>query len=290
MVTSGDNAAVEVVGVVEKSVKETPQATTNYWIPLIIFCILYLLFEILILIANHHKHSKMKDVQCFQSALASHANVNAFIANSLYKFTKRFVNQRKNNQTIPLQIVKDIAGFQEFAFAVCKDIYDVIKDLFKCEQPQVTVFQKFTNTSGDKHIQMIAYGTFNNVIPSSYSEPYILSGSLERFDEKIFGSKEAKIRTLHNKDAVRENFKISEHSKAREEAICQYIGVPIKDSSGEIVFLLQIDVNEENTFGKSELALKELAENVFFPFAQLLYATYEHERMLETLHASINII
>jgi len=259
---------------------------SNYWRGMVVCVLLYLFFEILIFLANRHKRAKMNDAKWFQSTLISLSSANALFANFLYKFTNRFMSQKEKNNLLPLETVKDLVGFQKIAFAVCSSVYDLLKNDFKCERPQVTVFQKFTNKN-KKEIQMVAYATLNDIIPSSYSESYPLTDNNQRYDAKIFNSKESQVRILHNKVAIKENFKISEHSKERQEAICQYIGIPIKNSSGETVFLLQIDVSEENILGKSVEALKELAENVFLPFAQLLYVIFEHERALENLHISL---
>ena len=264
-----------------------PINTQKYWSWLIILVLIYLILQAFMLIANQHHLSKLNDVQWFQSALNSHAYVNATIAKSICLFTNRFAQQRDIGYKIPIEATKDLVGFQTFAFCVCEDIYKIVKDLFGCNKPQVTVFRRF-DEGGEKYIQMIAYGTYNNLPPSSHSEKYNLSNEdkLNRYDIQIFNGKEAKIHVLPDKVTVQKNFYISDYSKEREEAICQYIGVPIKNNNGDIIFLLQIDVDVER---KSKKELKELGENVFFPFALLLYNTYEHERMLETLHPSINV-
>lgn len=285
----------KTVQIVNKSIDANGLAIEikQYYWTLGIIILIYFLLQIGIIIANNKQRSKLKDIIWFHSAIASHGAINAFIANSLYKFTKRFLQQKRENNMISLEITKDLIGFQTFAFAVCNDIYKILNSELKCEKPQVTVFQKFDDAENKKFIQMVAYSCYKDNIPSSYSEKYYFADvevKRKRCDEKIFSGKEASVKVFADKKSIVENFYISENSKEREEAICQYIGVPIKDSSGEIVFLLQIDVNQEGVLGKSELELKELAENVIFPYAQILYACYEKERMMEMLYKNVHII
>jgi len=259
-------------------------AGTRSFLPLFITLILvYLGLQALILMANRHQHAKLNDIKWFQSALKSHAKINETVASQIYIFTNRFVRMRNEKKKLPFDLTRDLVGFHIFAFEVCGDIFSMLKDLYKCDKPQVTVYQRFTENE-EEYIRMIAYATYNNAAPSSFSEKYSLSGSSNRYDVRIFNGKEKKIHVLPNKAAVQKEFEISDHSREREEAICQYIGIPVKNKKGEITFLLQIDVNEVK---KSEKELLELGDNVFLPFAQLLLATYEHERMLETLHSSI---
>ena len=256
-----------------------------YIIWLIVIGAVYLLLEFGIILAISHNNKKVNDIKWFQNALNSHGTVNAFIANTAYSLSNRLIESKRDKSIISLKIARDIIGFQRIAFNVCDDIHSIISNQFGCTKCQVTVLQLFSGQNYE-FTQMIAYKTYQSRIPSSYKEKYILhsQNNNKPYHVKIFESNSSDIKTLVNKAEVKANFVIDSRSKKRQEEICQYVGVPTIDSEGRMVFLLQVDVSEDYILGKDTNALTELGYNVFLPYAQLLYATYEQERVLETFY------
>lgn len=139
---------------------------------------------------------------------------------------------------------------------------------------------------------MIAYKTYKDRVPGSYSEKYDLwndDSEKKPLHIRIFEKGTSAIIALCNSEQVKEEFVYHEKSKEREEKICQYLGIPLLDSEGRMIFLLQIDVCDSGILGKNKEEMIELGNNIMVPYIQLLYATYEHERSIETFQQCMHI-
>ena len=251
-----------------------------------------IIFTLTFFVINNHKQRKIKDILWFQHTLSSHAGLNAHMGNYTFTINKRIIQSDKRNAPLDLAVVKDIAGFQRIGFRVCEDIYDIVKNHFSCPNCLVTIFQPFKENDYS-YTKMTAYHAFGAHIPETFPRKYKLESiehDADPFHLKIFKSRNPEIRVLSCSDDVNRVFRQHSSPKSRERSICQYIGIPIQDSQGDIVFLLQIDVGEAGILGQNDDELFELARNVLMPYVQFLYLSYEQERLLETLYQRQHIV
>lgn len=198
--------------------------------------------------------------------------INSKFATDIYRLNKAINNYIKDNVHINKKSLDNYADFQTFSFCICESIYKILVEEFgKDILCEITLMKR----ENDK-IKMIAYANENSKIPSSYKTIFELNSRDVCFI-RIFNDLNGEIFCLPNKEAVEKEFKKFEGSYEREKNICQYIGIPVKTDRNLIEFLLQIDVSKPNLLGKNEKQVKTFAKNVFYPYAMLLYKTYERD-------------
>lgn len=202
-----------------------------------------------------------------------HSLINSEIATSIYRLNKRIKECINDNRPIDKKAFDKIADFQTISFTICRSIHSLIKMEFgediKCE---VTIMIR----NEDSYVKMIAYANNDNRIPSSYAKPFNLKSFKACFID-IFNDQSGEIYCLINKEETQTTIKKLKGSESREAEICQYIGIPIKTSKNKIELLLQIDVSKDYVFGKTKEEVKTFSKNVFYPYATLLYKSYERD-------------
>ena len=191
-----------------------------------------------------------------------------------------------SSETISLNAVQAIFGFQRSAFIVCKEMYELLNSYLSSDDCFITVFQRFKK--GRKNIcKMIAYWNKNDEEPITYQKPYRIRKNISdkakvEFFLKIFSSEDITIRILPTKKQIQEEFVIHKENGESEERIEQYIGLPIALKNEPIHILLQIDF-EHNAFGEDEKDVRKKAEILLYPFAKRLFILYEMSRLIETI-------
>lgn len=198
--------------------------------------------------------------------------INSKFATNIYRLNKLINGYITDNVHINKKSLDNYADFQTFSFCVCESIYKILVEEFGTDiLCEVTLMQRNNDI-----VKMIAYANENNKIPSSYKQEFNLKSSDAYFVE-IFNDLNGEIHCLPNKEAVEKEFKKFKASYEREKNICQYIGIPVKTDRNKIEFLLQIDVSKADLLGKNEHQVKSFAKNVFYPYAMLLYKSYERD-------------
>lgn len=189
-----------------------------------------------------------------------------------------------------LEQIREVFGFQKMAFAICQEVYDRLKETLELHNHWVTVYQRFDSTKKGRkqttNCKMIAYANATRQEPLSYQVSYIVPKDPKELNSteyhtQFFASNDVRPRILLNSEAIKKHFKLHEKSKPREERIQQYIGLTSPVCEQGIVFILQVDCDVENGFGKDESEIRELIDNVLMQYVHLLGLYYEMDRLNE---------
>ncbi len=253
---------------------------------LLIYVIIYIILNLLSIIADSIKSKEAKKYNYIKEAYESHSSLNFQTANSLYRVNKK-ISRTIHNKKIKKEEVKSIIDFQNLSFSVCNELHNFISNTCKCKECQITIFQRFSNNDNKDYVKMIAYKNSKNSIPSTYNKEYRLFHKNKTHVPvfiSIFCDLNAETKILENIKAVKEEFVIFEDSKAREENIHQYIGIPIKTNRNKIEVLLQIDISEKDVLGKTYNDVKQFADMIMLPFVNLLYCSYERDLILNRFY------
>lgn len=244
-------------------------------------------FNLLYYIASrmNNKNQKWKNLS---SCVTKHlSGIHIETANNIFRMHKHTKNSIDKQEFVDKTYFNQLAGFQELAFLVCNAIYDIISDELDCEECEVTVFQKFPKNNNQKYdtVKMIAYATKDCIIPSTYSNTYKISKKSEATNfMELFKRNQTGAIIYHTKRKVANNFVLLHGSEDREREICQYIGIPIKTNTNNVVCILQIDVSRKKVLGKNYKEVKLFSDNILKPFSSILYNAYERDRVFNTLY------
>lgn len=213
--------------------------------------------------------------------------VNGTASNDIYRVAREIKHEGWKK---PLEDIRDVYGFQIMAFAVCKEIYNLLRDQYNLKNHWITLYQRFeTPNSGKRqkhHCKMIAYANASKQEPLSYQEEYAIPAPNKKHTDielhtKIFAGDDVSPEILMTQSEVQKEFKIHANSRSREMKIHQYIGLPSTVCNRKIMFLLQIDCDVENGFGKTRDEVTQLIEDVLIQYISLLKLYYEIDRFSE---------
>lgn len=268
----------------EVPVEKRNEKFTTY-VLIILFAII--IINILFYIANYIKNKNEKWKNLLDSVTKHISAIHIETANSIFRMHKHTRKSIDCNEFVDKTHFNQIADFQEMSFLVCKSIYDIINNEIGCEDCQVTVYQKFLKSDGKKYdtVKMIAYATKDSIIPSTYESTYnINKHAPDTAFMKLFKRTEIDTIIYHSHKCVQENFILLQGSEKREKDICQYIGIPIKTNTNNVVCVLQIDVSKKKILGKNYKEIKIFADNILKPFSSILYNAYERDGVFNTLY------
>lgn len=216
--------------------------------------------------------------------------VNGTASNNIYRVAREIKHEGWEK---PLEDIRDVYGFQIMAFAVCKEIYNLLRDRYNLRNHWITLYQSFeTQPAGKKqkqpkrHCKMIAYANSSKQEPLSYQEAYPIPASNKIPDDielhtKIFAGDDVSPKILMTQAEVQREFKIHANSRSRELKIHQYIGLPSTVCNRKIMFLLQIDCDVENGLGRTREEVELLIDDVLVQYISLLKLYYEIDRFSE---------
>ena len=242
-----------------------------YWITGI-FLVILIVYNILSCIIRRVTERQNKQLNIVYNCYNEQRSINSKFATYIYRLNKAINGYISSSTPIDKKSLDKIADFQTFSFCVCESIYKIINKEFGDDiLCQVTLMKKENNI-----VKMVAYANDNEIMPSSYKEEFHLDSS-DIFFITLFNDLNGEIRCIPKKEDIGTKFKIFNGSSEREKNICQYIGIPVKTERNEIEFVLQIDVSKPDIFGKNEKEMKIFAKNVFYPYAMMLYKTYERD-------------
>lgn len=238
---------------------------------------------------NYRMYKKVIDVRWFKHLVKEIELTHSYSSQKM----SELIEDIEDAKIVHKRDITKVWGFERAAFAVCREIYNMICELKNTNNAHITIFQKFYNTEEEYYYtKMIAYQTRHGKEPDSKGIKYKLFGNLEEgqskkyFHQEIFESNSSQIRILSNKDELVDKFEYHLCSIDREKSISQYIGIPVKSRKDGVIFLLQIDI-DENIFGNSKDEILEFISNIFVPYSTLLYVYYEQERLNEELRKKI---
>lgn len=248
---------------------------------------LIIVFNIIYYIANHinKKNQKWKILSgCVTRHLSG---IHIETANNIFRMHKHTKNSIDKKEFINKSYFNQLTGFQELAFLVCNAIYDIVSNELECEECEVTVYQKFPKCNNQKYdtVKMIAYATKDCVIPSTYDRTYKISKNSKQTNfMELFKMNQVNAIIYHTKEKVSEHFVLLSGSEVREKEICQYIGMPIKTNTNNVVCVLQIDVSKKKILGKNYKEVKLFSDDILKPFSSILYNAYERDLVFDTFY------
>lgn len=232
--------------------------------------------------ANEHIREKIKDTKAFQRMLYG---LGASMRSWSVSLQKSASFLRNTHEKKDKEILKklDRIDFQAAAFTICEILSRYLSKDEQENDVYVTIFQR----TGADSCEMIAYSKNHevNTFDVKYSIPAkdkAVFGKVE-YHSYVFATGEKEITSFHTHDLVMKAFVIHDKSKEREEDIQQYVCIPIAPAKLGVTFLLQVDTNIPDYFGNSKKAVNDFAQNVIYPFAQMLHMMYEQARLLEQI-------
>lgn len=244
-------------------------------------------FNLLSYIATYIKNKNEKWKSLLSSVVEHISAIHIETGTNIYRMHKHTKSSIIKNQLVDKTHFNQIADFQEMSFLVCRSIYDIIERELECDECEVTVYQKFPKEKNKKYntVKMIAYATKDRAIPSTYNVTYnINKNSPKTIFMSIFKQNKANTIIFHKQKIVRQNFVMLQGSEDREQMIHQYIGIPIKTNSNNVVCVLQIDVPRKKLLGKNYKEVKLFADNILKPFSSILYNAYERDCVFNTFY------
>lgn len=256
----------------------------KYIVILIIFVVS---FNLLSCITMHVKEKNEKWKSLSNSVTQHISAIHIETGTNIYRMHKHTKSSIIKNQLVDKTHFNQIADFQEMSFLVCRSIYDIIERELECYECEVTVYQKFLKGNNKKsdNIKMIAYATKESIIPSTYDKSYTINKNAPNtVFMKLFKNNQSDAIICHNQKSVKEKFIWLSESEEREKKIHQYIGIPIKSNSNNVVCILQIDVAQKKLLGKNYKEVKYFADSILKPFSSILYNAYERDNVFNTFY------
>ena len=167
-------------------------------------------------------------------------------------------------------------GIFEFASdLVSSSIYNSICNITGCEI-RVSVIQQFIENS-KKNCIMVSRRSKKRQKSRKQQKTVKYKKHKDYYYNKILlDNKEDMI--IFNESQVEKNFYYQ--NKDRRSHICQYIAIPDKNSSNEIVFILQLDAMKPDAFGKNREEINDFYDNYIYPYICFLRHAYNIESNL----------
>lgn len=212
--------------------------------------------------------------------LKSLTTITSIASKRIYRVAREI---KHNGWSKQIKDFRELYGFQQISFAVCKEVYELFKQHFGMTSQWVTIYQRFESKDGD-FCKMISYYNADYQEPSSYKKEYSIKHSKKKkveYHTVLMGKSESTIAVLKDRQEIIDNFVFHTESSEREKQIQQYIGLAETVCNRNVFFILQIDTDIENGFGKSKEEICGFAEKYLKPYAILLAMHYEADRLLE---------
>lgn len=267
------NAAINIILPCVISVHCTKYTNDfNWWLFTIIMFAIIIVFNIMAAIFKRIKDKQQRQLNIVFDCYCEHGVINSKFATSIFRLNKSVNQHLIEKKPISKNLLDKIADFQSFSFSICESIQKMmVKEFGSDILCEVTLMKK----ENDK-IKMVAYANNDDRMPSSYKNEFKLDSS-SIFFIRVFNDLNGEICCLPTKEDISDNFHKLEGSAKREDEICQYIGIPIKTDRNEIELLLQVDVSKPKIFGKNKKEMYSFAKNILYPYAMLLYKSYERD-------------
>ncbi len=168
-------------------------------------------------------------------------------------------------------------GIFEFASdLVVASIYNILKDIADCEI-RVSVIQQFIEGTQKNCVMLSRRSKTRQKSRKSQRKVKKYIYKQDYFYQKIlFDNKDSMI--IFNQEQVSKYFFYQ--NKDKKSKVCQYIAIPDKNSTNDIVFILQLDAMKENAFGKNKDEINRFYDNYIYPYICFLRHAYNIEKNL----------
>ena len=168
-------------------------------------------------------------------------------------------------------------GVFEFASdLVSASIYDSIGQIIECEI-RVSVIQQFIDNS-KKNCVMVSRRSKKR--QKSRKQQKIVKYKRHKdyyYNKILLDNSEGMI--IFNEEQIEKNFYYQ--NEDRKSHIRQFIAIPDKNSSDEIVFILQLDAMKSDAFGKNREDINDFYDNYIYPYICFLRHAYNIEKNLK---------
>lgn len=253
-----------------------------FWLTIVIYCI----SVVLTAWANRYLREKMNETRLLKQALLGIDVVLRAWGVRMQTCAKKLKNLSLSTDKLAIDKTLSETDFQAAAFTVCEKLCDSLSKYCDDDSVYITLYQKYEE-NGIFKCKMIAFS--GNHEPSSYGAIYTipeydegLRGKVE-YHTLMFAENKTDISTFCNHEEITKAFVLHEASRSREEKIQQYICVPIAPAKLGVTFLLQIDTDVPDLFGKDHETVDRFAKIAIYPFAQFLHMIYEQARTIRQL-------
>ena len=171
----------------------------------------------------------------------------------------------------------NVEGIFEFASdLVSASIYNTLPKFINCEI-RVSIIQQFRQKSKNSCVMLSRNSktrqkskkTQKNVKYEKNKDYYYLKILVDNKDSMI----------IFNEEQIDKHFFYK--NKDRKSDIKQYLCIPDKHQTDEIIFLLQLDAMKENVFGKDREEINNFYNNYIYPYICFLRHAYNIERNLK---------
>ena len=253
-----------------------------FWIAIVLYCIAVLF----IAWANRYQKEKMNETRLLKQALLGIDVVLRAWGVKMQKCAKKIKNLSLSTDRVAIEKILTETDFQAAAFTVCEKLCDSLSRHYDNDNVYITVYQKFEE-KGELMCKMVAFS--GNHEPSTYCNKYPIPKYSENLFGKIeyhtfvFSANKTDISTFCDPTEIKDAFVLHEKARQREEKIQQYICVPIAPAKLGVTFLLQIDTDVPDLFGKDKETVERFAKIAIYPFAQFLHMMYEQARTIGQL-------
>ena len=254
------------------------ESSEKWWHDLILWCVVFIIINILVIICKTYTQKVNKWNHLIEVIYNNHNELYCEMSSQIFRINKKITETIRADKAVTIDIYNKIYDFQSLSMSICKSIYNIVTNEVSDCSCQVTIFQRFLNSSGKDEVRMIAYATCDMKEPASYHMVFPLSGKGKdkTVFQRCFLSKENIPVLYHKKKQIDENFEILSCSKNRESKIHQYVGIPIKSNRDKVEFVLQIDVTKKSALGRTHKQINRFYE-IVKPYSNLLLMSYERE-------------
>ena len=161
--------------------------------------------------------------------------------------------------------------FETACDLVSSSLYKTITNYTNC-QIRISIIGQFIE-KGKKNCVMLSRKSMNREICTKSQRRVNYKGNTDYYYLKILSDNNDDMIIL-NKEEIENNFCYNSKIKSN---ICQYIGIPDKYNTDNIIYLIQLDAMEENIFGKTEEEIKLFYKNFIYPYISFLRHAYNME-------------
>lgn len=168
-------------------------------------------------------------------------------------------------------------GIFEFASdLVTSSIYNTLQKIIECEI-RVSIIQQFIDNKKKSCVMLSRRSKLRQKSRKSQRTVKYEKKKDYYYQKILLDNKSDMI--VFNEDEINKHFYYQ--NTDRKSCICQYIAIPDKNSTNDIVFILQLDAMSKNAFGSDRAEINEFYDNYIYPYICLLRHAYNIEKNLK---------
>lgn len=168
-------------------------------------------------------------------------------------------------------------GIFEYASdLVSSSLYNKLKEIIDCDI-RVSVIQQFIHESKKNYVMLSRNSRLRQNCPKRQKNVKY-DKNKDYYYLKILEDNSEDIIILNEKEIEK---KFYYKNKNRKSNMKQYLCIPVKMEKENIVFLLQLDANREDAFGKNKEEIYNFYDNYIHPYICFLRHAYNIEKKLK---------